>query len=189
VQKFKAEQNGDRQESACNALAGQHRKDGHGGLSAVFYKNFKQQDSPGMERLKILILEDDLSVQNLYRKAFADEVFEQQYAANGKEGLKLYGSWKPDIILLDIYMPVMTGFLVLKEIRSHLNDSATVIIMQTSLARKDDIMQCIALGIQGYIVKPFDYRTVADTVLKYYATKNPERAQAAQDALAALRAR
>jgi len=142
-----------------------------------------------MEKLKILILEDDSAVQGLYRKALADEVFEQRYAANGKEGLELYGSWKPDIILLDIYMPVMTGFLVLKEIRSHRGDSTTAIIMQTSLARKDDIMQCISLGIQGYIVKPFDYTSVADTVLKYFATTDPVRAQAAQAGLAELRAR
>lgn len=137
-----------------------------------------------MDTIKTLILEDDVSIQDLYKKALPENVFEIKCVTNGKEGLSVYTSWKPDIVLLDVYMPVMTGFLVLKEIRTHIGDHKTTIIMQTTLSRKDDVMQCVKLGIQGYIVKPFEYKTIARTILKYYESAYPERAKAAQAVLA-----
>lgn len=140
-----------------------------------------------MEKIKTLILEDDVSIQDLFKKALPEDVFEIKCVANGKEGLDVYKSWKPDIILLDVYMPVMTGFLVLKEIRTHIGDHKTTIIMQTTLSRKDDVMQCVTLGIQGYIVKPFEYKTIAQTILNYYEAADPERSRAAQAALAKSR--
>jgi len=136
-----------------------------------------------MDPLKVLILEDDQSTQNLYRKALSESVFEVRCSGNGRDGLEEYKTWKPDIILLDVYMPVMTGFTVLKEIRTNICDSTTTIIMQTTLSKKDDVVECLKLGVQGYIVKPFDYKAVAEMVLKYYAVANPQRAQEAIDFL------
>ena len=133
-----------------------------------------------MDKLKLLVAEDDETTLSVYKKkALADTVFETRFAENGREALKEYNSWKPDIILLDIYMPVMTGFSVLKEIRGKISDTSTAIIMVTSVAEKEDIAQCMHLGIQGYVVKPFDVRGFTGKILEYYEKINPEKARVA----------
>ena len=121
------------------------------------------------ERLKILIAEDDLSAQLLYDKGLSDEVFEKRFARDGEKALEEYRSWKPDIMLLDIMMPVMSGYLLLKEIREKHKDDSTVIIMASSLSGEEDVRDCIKLGIQGYIVKPFKHKELTDKILQYYS--------------------
>ena len=113
-----------------------------------------------MEKLKVLVVEDVKSVQKIWDKILLDEVFEKSFAGDGKEGLEMYQSSRPDIILLDIQMPEMTGYSVLKEIRKSMGDMSTAIVMQTTVSQKDDIMECVKLGIQGYIIKPFDEEIV-----------------------------
>lgn len=133
-----------------------------------------------MDKLKLLVAEDDETTLSVYKKkALDDTVFETRFAENGREVINEYNSWKPDIILLDIYMPIMTGFSVLKEIRENNCDTSTAIIMVTSAAGKEDIMQCMHLGIQGYVVKPFAVRGLTDKILEYYEKLDPEKARAA----------
>ena len=122
-----------------------------------------------MKKLKVLVAEDEGATLAVYKnKALDETVFETSFAENGKEALEKYNAWEPDIILLDIYMPVITGFTVLKEIRQNILDTSTVIIMVTSLSEKEDILQCLEMGIQGYIVKPFDVRSLTKRILEYY---------------------
>jgi two-component system, OmpR family, alkaline phosphatase synthesis response regulator PhoP len=118
-----------------------------------------------MNRLRIVIADDDKSLRVLYEKGLSNEQFEKRFAANGKEALDLYRQWKPDIMLLDVFMPVMTGYSVLKEIREKQKDSATVIIMATSLSSREDIRDCVSLGIQGYLMKPISHREISAYIL------------------------
>ena len=133
-------------------------------------------------KIKILIVEDDYTTQLLYEKGLFNQVFEKRLAASGKEALLVYNEWHPDIIILDIQMPEMTGDQVLKEIRTTIQDKKTTIVMATSLSSSNDVMSCMKLGIEGYIVKPFSLRDVGTKIISYYAKKEPERAQKA-DAL------
>ena len=107
----------------------------------------------------------------------AAKFFEKQLVSNGKDAMKTYQSWKPDIIVLDIMIPEMSGYMVLKEIRLNVGDKDTVIIMSTSISRKGSVMDCINLGIHGYIVKPFKTRELALKILDAYAQKKPARAK------------
>lgn len=132
------------------------------------------------DKLKILIVEDSKSILALYNAGFADEVFDKRLVDNGSEALEVYRTWQPDIIVLDIMLPGMSGYAVLKEIREKIEDKATTIIMVTSMSSKDDIMDCVKLGVHGYIVKPFTHKEIADKILEYYKKTDPERAKAAQ---------
>ena len=59
----------------------------------------------------------------------------------------------------------------------------TPIIMATAKSNKSDVADCMKIGIQGYIVKPFDHKTLALRILSYYKAVNPERAKDAEDVL------
>jgi CheY-like chemotaxis protein len=107
-------------------------------------------------------------LRDLYQVRLPEDVFETRFAEHGETALDLYRSWQPDILILDIRMPVMTGFTVLKEIRKQIGDHTTTIIMATALNDKRDIKDCINLGIQGYIIKPFKHTEVGDKILAYY---------------------
>ncbi|MBF0224993.1 MAG: response regulator [Desulfobacterales bacterium] len=86
-----------------------------------------------MEKIKILIIEDSTLFRALYDEILYDDVFEKKFAENGEDGLILYQEWKPDIILLDMVLPIMSGYSVLKEIRTKLKDISTTIIVQTTV--------------------------------------------------------
>lgn len=123
-----------------------------------------------MDRLKTLIVEDDESIQQLYKKGLPDDTFEKQFCNNGVDALTKYESWKPDIVILDIFLPVMTGYSVLKKIREEFEDTSTAIIMSTALKQNEHIEDCMRLGIQGYIVKPFKFKTIGTEILRCYQT-------------------
>ena len=82
--------------------------------------------------------------------------------------MEVYHAWNPDIILLDMRMPEMTGYSVLKEIREKNGDNSATIIFATILSYEDDIEACINPGIQGYIVKPIKAGEIGEKILEYY---------------------
>jgi CheY-like chemotaxis protein len=120
-----------------------------------------------MSEIKILLVDDDKSIQDLYDQGLGNDIFAKRFAANGKEALEIYDAWHPDVIILDIMMPVVAGYSVLQEIRSKRDDKSTTIIMATASTDSQDIRDCITLGIQGYIIKPFKLKTIGDTILRY----------------------
>ena len=121
------------------------------------------------EKLKILIAEDEEVTRQLFQIAFRDgERFETRLVSDGEEALTAFKSWHPDILLMDIMMPNMNGFTALQAIRQTMNDKATTVIMVSSVSDKQDIVACVKLGIQGYVLKPFQAKTLAETVLGYH---------------------
>ncbi len=132
-----------------------------------------------MAKLKILAIEDDEAIVKLYELALTTDIFELKTAINGKEGLESYKSWQPDIILLDIMLPVTTGYASLQKIRHDLADTGTTIIMATSLNKKEDIIDCMKFGIQGYLIKPFDHRNIVIDILNGYGKLHPGEAEEA----------
>jgi DNA-binding response OmpR family regulator len=134
----------------------------------------------GEDKIKILIVEDDRTTRLLYDKGLFNQIFDKKIAISGKEAFLVYEEWHPDIILLDIYLPEMTGYQVLKEIRTTIKDSETTIVMATVVSRKEDVLSCVELGIEGYIIKPFSCGEIGPKILGYYAKKEPERARKAE---------
>lgn len=113
-----------------------------------------------MAKKRILIAEDEKDICAVYDAALPDDVFEKRFCPNGADALSVYDEWKPDIIVLDIYMPMMTGYEVLKRIREDFNDKTTTIVMSTSLSGQSDVMSCVKIGVDGYIIKPLDASNV-----------------------------
>ena len=102
---------------------------------------------------KIAIIEDDPTISQMYRMKFEADGFDVRMAGNGKIGVDLVKSFKPDIILLDIQMPEMDGAESLKLIREHKDSKDTPVIILTNLGEEEAPSEMRSLGISSYIVK------------------------------------
>ena len=124
-----------------------------------------------MPKLKLLIAEDSKAMQSFYRKELPGDLYEQKIVSDGEQALEEYKAWRPDIVLLDMNMPVMNGYQTLKTIREGCRDRSTTIIVVTSASEKDDVIACAKLGIQGYIVKPFKAEAINKAILHNHQQK------------------
>jgi len=102
---------------------------------------------------KIAIIEDDRVISQMYRMKFEADNFDVQVAANGKDGVALVEQFSPDIILLDLQMPVMNGVEALKEIRKADWGKTVPVLILTNLGEEEAPKEIRALGIHSYIVK------------------------------------
>lgn len=103
---------------------------------------------------KILIVDDDKFLLDMYSIKFAEHGFELETANSGEEALeKVSGDWRPDIYLVDIIMPVMDGFQLIEELKRRGRRTGSALIILSNLGQKEDIEKALALGVDGYIVK------------------------------------
>jgi len=110
-----------------------------------------------METKKILIIEDEPSISDMLAFSMRKEGYGVKTAESGREGLELFTRWKPDLLLLDLMLPDMTGFDVCRQV---LEASNTPIIMLTARTDTFDRILGIESGADDYITKPFDIREV-----------------------------
>ncbi len=108
-------------------------------------------------KLKILVADDDINVVNIIRYSIGDQ-FEILEAANGKEALGMVFARSPDILILDIMMPEMDGYMVCKELKEHDSTKNLPIIILSAKVSVDDKVKAMGLGIDDYMIKPFDPR-------------------------------
>lgn len=102
---------------------------------------------------KILIVEDDNILRLTLNNNLAREGFEIIEAKNGEEGLVTSSREHPDLILLDIFMPVMDGITMLKKLREDSWGKDAKIIMLTNLSDKEKLAEAMAQGSFDYLVK------------------------------------
>lgn len=103
---------------------------------------------------KILIIEDDFYIRDIYNTAFTKAGFEVNLATDGKIGVDLLRTRQYDVVLLDIMMPNMTGIDVLKIVRQESFPGHEVpIFLITNLGQNDLIKQAFDLGADGYFLK------------------------------------
>ena len=116
---------------------------------------------------KILVIEDN--EQNLYLVNFILEKngFEVFQAKSGDTGLSLADECEPDLILLDIQLPVIDGYTVARELRKKKVTAHTPIIAVTSFAMPGDRESALGAGCTGYIEKPIDPETFLSQVLQF----------------------
>ena len=107
--------------------------------------------------VSILVVEDDKNIAQLLQMYLEKEGYAVTLAADGGEGLAKFRSIKPDLVLLDIMMPVMDGWTVCKNIRS---ESQTPVIMLTAKSETDDKVAGLKSGADDYITKPFEMKEV-----------------------------
>jgi len=102
---------------------------------------------------KVLIVEDDEMLAGMYSEKFSISGYETEVAHNGSEGVKKSFEFKPDIILLDIIMPKMDGFVVLKKLKKNELTEKIPVVMLTNLGQEDDIVKAKTLGAVDYFIK------------------------------------
>jgi len=105
--------------------------------------------------LKILTVDDSKTIRTIVKRAFAPydcEVFE---AENGVEGLAAAAKLKPDLIVLDLTMPVMTGVEMLEKLKADQTLKTIPVIMLTAESGRENVLRIVKLGVNDYIVKPF----------------------------------
>ncbi|PIZ00964.1 response regulator [bacterium (Candidatus Howlettbacteria) CG_4_10_14_0_8_um_filter_40_9] len=102
---------------------------------------------------KILIVEDDTYISKMYQLKLNLDGYDVEVAENGRIGLDKVKTFKPDIMLLDILMPEMDGFEVLKAIKEDSSIKNIPILIMSNLGQEDHIQKGKELGAIGYIVK------------------------------------
>lgn len=110
-----------------------------------------KNESSNMKR--ILLVEDDDALANVYLSRLEIEGFEVRRVANGEDALATTLNFKPDLILLDVMMPKVSGFDVLDILRNTPETSKVKIIMLTALSQDSDKDKAEALGVDDYLVK------------------------------------
>lgn len=121
---------------------------------------------------KILVIEDN--EQNLYLVTFILEKYgyEVSAARDGEEGIDLAAMLKPDIILLDIQLPLMDGYAVARRLRANSTLDQVPIIAVTSYAMTGDRDKAIEAGCNGYIEKPINPETFMQQIEQFLPLQN-----------------
>jgi DNA-binding response OmpR family regulator len=102
---------------------------------------------------KVLLVEDDKMLADMYVTKFSKEGMEIMKADDGAKGLEMAKKEKPDLILLDIIMPKLDGFAVLKELKKDPGMGGTHILLLTNLGQSEDVEKGKQLGADDYFIK------------------------------------
>ena len=105
------------------------------------------------DKIKILIIEDDSFLLTMYATKFELENFQVLVAEDGEKGLKLAQKESPILILLDILLPKMNGFEVLKALKADPQTKDIKVVLLTNLSQRAEIDQGLAAGAEGYLIK------------------------------------
>ncbi len=105
------------------------------------------------DHIKILLVEDDSFLVEMYTTKFELEGFDVVTAEDGARGIELAQSENPDIILLDILMPKMDGFEVLDALKKNSKTKDIPVVLLTNLGQKDDVKKGFEKGAVGYLIK------------------------------------
>ena len=126
--------------------------------------------------VSVLVVEDDKNIADLLQLYLEKEGYAVTLAADGGQGLAKFRAIKPDLVLLDVMMPVMDGWSVCKTIRA---ESKTPVIMLTAKSELEDKVSGLRAGADDYITKPFEMREVLariEAVLRRVDRNAPEQA-------------
>ncbi len=126
------------------------------------FELFKSKKKP--TRAKILIVDDEPDYANTIQCRLEWYHYKVTTAANGKEALEKAADEKPDLILLDTSMPVMSGHEMLERLRKHPDLKNIPVIMVTVLCEPQDIATASSYGIADYVVKPFDFTELIEKI-------------------------
>ncbi|PSB20117.1 HAMP domain-containing protein [Phormidesmis priestleyi ULC007] len=137
----------------------------------------------GQPHYRILIVEDKLENRRLLVELLAPIGFELQEAVNGQAAIELWQSWAPDLIWMDLRMPVMNGFEATQHIKAA-NNSAPVIIALTGSAFEEDRLTALSVGFDDFVRKPFRTSVIFEKMAEHlgvryvYADESDDRQNA-----------
>ena len=107
-----------------------------------------------MDKLKILIIDDEKSSRDSAKRILRKEGYELFFAENGKIGINRMEEIQPDLVILDIFMPIMTGIEVLERLEHKKSDDFSIIVL-SGHGTEDSIKNCYKLGVTAFVHKPF----------------------------------
>ncbi len=112
--------------------------------------------------VSLLYVEDDATLRNIYKKILEYSVEKVYIASDGLEGLENYKTYRPDIVLTDVRMPVMDGLDLIAKIRKL--DKNTRIIILSAFGEPHYFLSAIELGVKAYLLKPIDSQLLVKTI-------------------------
>ena len=112
--------------------------------------------------MKVLIADDSEFMRSLLREILEEEYAIVDEAENGVEAIELYDDHDPDVVMMDIVMPIRDGIEATNEITD--GDPSANVIMCTSVGQEEKMKSAIQAGAQGYITKPFQKPSVLDEI-------------------------
>ncbi|MDI6831145.1 MAG: response regulator [Actinomycetota bacterium] len=129
------------------------------------------------EKASALVVDDDRLLLRLVELNLGKAGIEVLLADSGREALRIAREERPDVILLDLMMPVMDGFQVMQELKSARETRDIPVIMLTAKSGRDDRRRCEELGAVAYVTKPFSLEELRSTVrsILEYARGSRER--------------
>lgn len=116
---------------------------------------------------KILVVEDEVTNQEVAEVILKNQGFKTYVAANGKEGIEKAISEQPDLILMDILMPVLDGLSATEILKKDDRTRHIPIVAVTAKASNTDRREAEAAGCDGFLTKPFRNRTLVETVKQF----------------------
>ena len=114
---------------------------------------------------KVLIADDEPALRSLLKTNLSFEGFETLTASNGEEALRVIRDEAPDVVLLDVMMPVLDGWQVLEELSKNENRQTKVILV-TAKATSEAQLQGWELGCDEYLTKPFDLDDMIERIME-----------------------
>ena len=117
-----------------------------------------------VSKKKLLIIEDDRSLANVVEYNFANSGYEVFCARDGQDGINQARNRMPDIILLDLMIPVIDGIEVCRQLRAESTTRETPIIMVTAKSEEVDQLIGFSVGADDYVIKPFSVRVLMEKV-------------------------
>jgi DNA-binding response OmpR family regulator len=118
---------------------------------------------------RVLIADDEPNIVVSLEFLMQQCGYETRTAANGEAALKVVAEFKPDLMLLDVMLPLRNGFEVCQTVREDASLAAMRIVMITAKGRDTEVAKGLALGADAYITKPFATRELLDTVKRLLA--------------------
>jgi len=116
---------------------------------------------------KILVVEDDEINRKLLVELLQYFGYDTITACNGAEAIEIAKEKRPELILMDIQMPVMDGLTALKILKNDIDTKDIKVLVLSALAFSDDVNKAMLLGAEDYITKPFDTRKLPEILKKY----------------------
>lgn len=111
-----------------------------------------------------MVVDDEPNIVQTLQDRLEMNEYEVVTAGNGREGLEKFDEEHPDVILLDVIMPIMDGHEMLESLRKRPRGQDVSVIMLTARSQTQDIARANACGIDDYIVKPFDLSELLEKI-------------------------
>jgi DNA-binding response OmpR family regulator len=127
---------------------------------------------------RILIADDNPQGVELLEAYLGDTGYDVRTAADGEETLRLIRDWKPDLVLLDVMMPRISGFEVCKRLRADAATRTVAVIMVTALDQSSDMERAVEAGTDDFLTKPINKTELVLRVRNLLQSRNraePER--------------